>query len=125
MAFHQGAEDVWSCRADRHEEPQLPGDDLGDELHRLEPVDHAIAETGDLDAEVPHDLRAANLEPVLELEDRPPVEHGCKRVGRIESRRLALDRLCDPGGRDQTAEDPLAPRVLPLASPGAGSVGLE
>src|SRR6266849_4258792 len=77
IAFHQGAEDCWPVGPDWHEQPQLPGDDLGDEAHRLEPVDHPVREPGDLDAKVSHDLDAANLKPVLEVQDRPPVEHGC------------------------------------------------
>ncbi len=76
--------------------------------HRLEPVDHAIGESGDLDAEVPHDLGAANLKSVLEVQDRAPIEHGRECVTRFENRRLALDRLGDPGRRDQAADDALA-----------------
>ena len=49
IAFHDGAKD--RRPPDRHEQPQLPGDDLGDEAHRLEPVDHSFREAGDLDAE--------------------------------------------------------------------------
>ena len=66
-------------RARRHEQPQLPGDDLGDQADRLQPVDHAVGEAGELDAEVAHDPDAAKLQPVLKLQDRPAVEHGRRR----------------------------------------------
>src|SRR3546814_6002830 len=68
----------WSsdvCSSDL-EQPELPCDDLGGEPQRLQPVDHAVGETGELDAESAHDLGAAELEAVGELEHGPAVEHG-------------------------------------------------
>jgi len=67
----------------------------------------SVREPGDLDAEVSHDLDATQLKAVLELQDRQSVQHGREGVGRAERWRLALDRLYDPGRRDQAADDPL------------------
>ena len=108
MALQQRAEDRGAVRADRHEEAQPPGDDLGDEAHRLQAVDHAVGEAGELDAVLAHDLDAAKFQPVGEFEDRPAVEQSGPGIGRRQSRRFRLDRLRNPGGRDQTTDDALA-----------------
>jgi hypothetical protein len=77
----------------------FPRDDLGDEADRLQAFDHAVGEAGELDSEFAHHLDAAKLERVLELQDRPSIEHGREGVGGAERRRLTIDRLRDRSGR--------------------------
>jgi hypothetical protein len=55
-----------------------------------------------LDTEVSHDLDAANLKTVVEVQDRPSVDYGREGVGWIESRSLAFDHLGDPRRGDPT-----------------------
>ena len=119
MAVQHSAEDRGTVRAHGHEEAQPPGDDLGDEAHRLEAIDHAVGEADELDAELAHDLHAAKLEPVGEFEDGPAVEHGGPGIGRRQSRRVRLDRLRNPGRRDETADDARAVVGLEPIDPAA------
>src|ERR1700722_10393063 len=105
MSLHQLLQNCWPLRADRHEQAQLPRDDLRHQADRLQPIDHAVGEAGELDTEFSHDLGAAKLEPILKLQDRPSVEHRDEGVGRAERWCLALDCLRDPGWRDQPADD--------------------
>src|SRR6202163_3760497 len=84
MTLHQLRQNCWPLRAGRHEQAQLPRDDLGHEADCLQPIDHAVVEAGELHAEFSHALGAAKLEPVLKLQDRPSVERGDEGVGRAK-----------------------------------------
>ena len=66
---------------DGHEEPQLPGDDLGGETDRLEAVDHAVGEAGEFDAERAHDPGAAQLQPAVEFEHGAAVLQRAPGIG--------------------------------------------
>ena len=59
VALHQCGEDRRTAGAGRHEQAQLPGDDLGDQPHRLQAIDHALGEAAELDPEQAHHLGAA------------------------------------------------------------------
>src|SRR5258708_3751391 len=84
MTLHQLRQNCRPRCAGRHEQAQLPRDDLGHETERLQPIDHAVGEAVELNAEFSHGLGAAKLEPVLKLQDRPSVEHRDEGVGRAE-----------------------------------------
>src|SRR3546814_5391707 len=74
----------------------------------LQAVDHAVGEAGELDAERAHDLGAAELEAVGEIQHGAAVEYGGPGVGGADRRCVRRDRLRDPGRRDATADPPLA-----------------
>ena len=59
-----------------HEEPQAPGDDLGDEAERLQLADGAVGEAGELDAMRAHHQRAADLQIAGEIEHGAAVDDG-------------------------------------------------
>src|SRR5947209_19229140 len=89
MTLHQASQDRRSSRTSRHEEAKLPRDDLGDEAGRLQAFDRAVGEPAKLEAEFSHDLDAAEVQPVLKLQDGPAVEHGREGVGWAQRRRIA------------------------------------
>ena len=97
VAFHQRTENDGTIRTGRHEQAQLPRDDLRDQAGRLQPIDHAVGEAGQLDPEFAHDLGAAKLETLLEIQNRPAVEHSGPGVGCRDRRRFGVGGLRHPG----------------------------
>ena len=98
IALQQNGEEFRTGRTGRHEQAELPRNDLGHEPERLESVDHPVREAGEFYPEITHHLDAAEREPVLQLQDRPAVEHGCGCVRRSECRGRAVDGLRDHAG---------------------------
>src|SRR5689334_1708452 len=96
--LHQSRDDFGTTHPHRHEEPQLPADDLRHETERLEAVDHAVGEAGELDAMRAHDARAAELKPIFKDEHGAAIlEDGPCFISR-ECWRVLRDGLRDPGG---------------------------
>ena len=129
MAGEHRTEDAWPIRAHRQEQPELEADDLRDEPHGLEPPDHAAGEADKLDAGKAHHQRAPDLQPVGQMQDRLALDHRRPRIlgrqiRRIFEAEIAID-LAERRRRHQPADHPLAPRVLPLASPRRIKVGLQ
>ena len=109
-----------TVRAHGHEQPQLPGDDLGDETDRLEAVDHAVGEAGQFDAQALMTAGAAQLQPAVEFEDGAAVLQGGPGIGGAERGRVACDRLGDPGRRHEASDHALA--VIGLEAVDAASL---
>ncbi len=59
VAFRQPGENRGTVGAGRHEQAQLPGDDLGDEAHRLQTFDHPVGEAAEFHPEQAHHPGAA------------------------------------------------------------------
>ena len=83
MPLHQPGENAGAGLADGNEQPQFPADDLGDETHRLQAVDHAVGESPQFDAGRAHDHGAAQLQSALEVEDGAGVLQCGPRIARL------------------------------------------
>jgi hypothetical protein len=59
VSFHQLGENDRTVGGGRHEQAELPSDDLGDEAHRLQAIEHAVGETAEFHPEQAHHLGAA------------------------------------------------------------------
>ena len=93
----------------RHEEPQPPGDDLGDEADRLQATTMPSVKPDSSTRYSPMTATRRKLETVREIEDGPAVEHGAPCIGGCERRRIVPASACaTQARRDEAADDALA-----------------
>src|SRR3954466_15757711 len=80
VALEQRSQYCRTALTGRHEQPELPCDDLGDEPYRFQPVDGSVREASEFDTWGAHDRGAADGQIIGKVQHGAFVEHGSPGV---------------------------------------------